>query len=150
MHGRTSVRTFRTFRYHCQIELVVLVFLSFLFFCWAFNANIFRRVAPFEANQSGTAHATTDRRSDYIRFKLDLNEADKAELTLLPRIGATIAERIVEYRSKNGNFENVDVLLNIKGIGPKTLARIRPYCQASKSTQKQSGTDLDEAIPDNQ
>ena len=94
MHGRTSVRTLRTFRYHCQIELVVLVFLSFLFFCWAFNANILRRVAPFEANQQGTTYVNNDRCSDYIKFKLDLNEADKAELTLLPRIGATIAERI--------------------------------------------------------
>jgi len=33
------------------------------------------------------------------------------------------AERIVQYRDKNGPFKNVEDLLNVQGIGPKTLEK---------------------------
>ena len=147
MHGRTSVKTLKAFLYHCQIELVVLIFLSFLFFYWALNANAFERHNPFGEIQTGNEFTSAARESECIEFKLDLNNASKAELTLLPRIGATIAGRIVDYRSNNGRFENVDELLNIKGVGPKTLARIRPYCQTTASTQETLGSNLNDTIP---
>lgn len=56
---------------------------------------------------------------------LDLNRATKAELRLIPGIGDALAQRIVEYRDRNGDFEGVDDLRKVAGIGPKTLERIR-------------------------
>ena len=57
--------------------------------------------------------------------KLDLNQADTEMLTTLPGIGPKTAEKIAAYREANGPFTSVDDLLNIKGIGPDKLEKIR-------------------------
>jgi competence ComEA-like helix-hairpin-helix protein len=62
-----------------------------------------------------------------ISYRVDLNEARRAELMQLPGIGATLADRIEEYRRLNGGFRNVDELLKVKGIGQITLERLRPF-----------------------
>lgn len=43
---------------------------------------------------------------------------------LLPGIGETFADRIVQYRERNGSFRRAEDLMNIDGIGPKTLESI--------------------------
>jgi len=55
--------------------------------------------------------------------KINLNKATAAELSQLKGIGMKYAERIVQYRDKNGPFKNVEDLLNVQGIGPKTLEK---------------------------
>lgn len=59
-------------------------------------------------------------------FPINVNTADKALLRLLPGIGPAYSQRIVEYREQKGLFTDVDQLENIKGIGPKTMEKIRP------------------------
>ena len=61
------------------------------------------------------------------RFEVDVNHAEWPELTLLPRIGETLARRIVEHRDQHGPFQSVEQLEDVPGIGPKTVRRIRPY-----------------------
>jgi competence protein ComEA len=56
---------------------------------------------------------------------LDLNRATKAELRLIPGIGDALAQRIVDHRTRNGSFRNIDELRKVAGIGPKTLGRLR-------------------------
>lgn len=58
--------------------------------------------------------------------KLDLNTATAAQLELLPGIGPAIAQRIVEYREAHGKFSTLESLDAVKGVGPKTIARLRP------------------------
>jgi comEA protein len=58
---------------------------------------------------------------------IDINHADKEELKKLPRIGPTMAGRIIEYRNMNGPFTSLDELKNVKGIGKKTFELIEPY-----------------------
>jgi len=50
-------------------------------------------------------------------LKINLNKATVAELTQLIGIGQKYAERIVEFREKNGPFEKTEDLMNVKGIG---------------------------------
>ena len=55
--------------------------------------------------------------------KINLNKATVEELSQLKGIGMKYAERIVQYRDKNGPFKNVEDLLNVQGIGSKTLEK---------------------------
>lgn len=59
--------------------------------------------------------------------RMNLNTATAAELERLPRIGPRMAARILAYRQAHGSFARVDDLVRVRGIGPKTLARIAPY-----------------------
>ena len=61
------------------------------------------------------------------QFLVDINQADWPELTLLPGVGPTLAQRIVDSRAEQGAFHNVDDLTRVPGIGPKKAARIAPY-----------------------
>jgi competence protein ComEA len=58
---------------------------------------------------------------------VDLNGASAADLEALPRIGPALAARIVADRVRRGRFPDVDALVRVRGIGPKLLARLRPY-----------------------
>jgi competence protein ComEA len=53
-----------------------------------------------------------------------VNLATAEELRLLPGIGPTLAQRIVESRSLRGPFTAVEQLARVRGIGPKTVARV--------------------------
>jgi competence protein ComEA len=55
--------------------------------------------------------------------KIDLNKATAAELSQLKGIGMKYAEKIVEFRDKNGPFKQVEDLLKVQGIGPKILEK---------------------------
>lgn len=57
--------------------------------------------------------------------RIPLNSATAAELDLLPGIGPSLANAIVEYRQAEGPFQTVDELLEVPGIGPAKLAAIR-------------------------
>jgi competence protein ComEA len=55
-----------------------------------------------------------------------VNTASAAELELLPGIGPALAGRIIEHRQANGPFRAVEDLTKVRGIGPKTLDKLRP------------------------
>lgn len=57
--------------------------------------------------------------------KINLNEASVEEITTLNGIGPKKAQAIVDYREENGPFQQEEDLLNISGIGEKTLENIR-------------------------
>ena len=61
--------------------------------------------------------------------RININEATAVELGGLPGVGERIAERIIEYRNKNGNFRSVEDLQHIKGIGKKMFAKIKPFVE---------------------
>ncbi len=62
-----------------------------------------------------------------VAYRIDLNRAPRAELLQIPGVGPAMADRIEEYRREHGGFRSVEDLSRVHGIGPATLARIRPW-----------------------
>ena len=56
---------------------------------------------------------------------VNINTAVKQELMALPKIGPVTAERIIRFRDDFAPFQSIDDLAKIKGIGPKTLERLK-------------------------
>lgn len=58
---------------------------------------------------------------------VNVNTATAAEFQLLPRIGPSVAARIVAQREKNGAFKSLDDLMLVRGIGESTYEQMKPY-----------------------
>jgi competence protein ComEA len=58
---------------------------------------------------------------------VNVNTATAAELEMLPGIGASRAQAVIEAREAKGGFKSLDDLLEVKGIGEASLAKLRPY-----------------------
>lgn len=61
---------------------------------------------------------------------VNLNTATATELMQLPRVGQKTAERIIAFRKEHGGFQRPEELMNVKGIGEKGYARIKPFLAA--------------------
>lgn len=62
----------------------------------------------------------------FVDGRLNVNTAGPDHLVLLPGIGPALAARVVDLRRERGRFTRVEDLLMVRGIGPKTLERLRP------------------------
>ena len=58
---------------------------------------------------------------------VNINTADAAQLSYLPRVGAKAAQRIVEYRAQHGSFHKTTDLMQVKGFGEKRFNQISAY-----------------------
>lgn len=59
--------------------------------------------------------------------KININRADAAALEQLSGIGPSMAQRILEYRAANGDFQRIEDLMKVSGIGEKTFAKLRDH-----------------------
>lgn len=66
--------------------------------------------------------------------QVNINTATVQELQLLPRVGASLAQRIVDFRTANGPFKAPEELARVKGVGEKSFARLQPYVVTSGAT----------------
>jgi competence ComEA-like helix-hairpin-helix protein len=71
---------------------------------------------------------------------LDPNRAGAEALVALPGVGPVLARRIVEERERSGPFRGPDDLLRVRGIGPATLNRLRPYLRFGPGPPSPAGS----------
>jgi competence protein ComEA len=72
-----------------------------------------------------------------LPYRVDLNHARRAELLQLPGVGASMAQRIEDYREAHGGFRSVQELTRIYGIGPAMLERLQPWVFVAAETSEE-------------
>jgi len=65
---------------------------------------------------------------------VNINQASAAELARLPRVGQKLADRIVAHRAQHGSFRRAEDLMEVKGVGEKMFASLKPYLTVSGPT----------------
>jgi competence protein ComEA len=83
-----------------------------------------RVYVPFVGEPVDAALASGGATAD-IAGPLDLNAATLEQLDALPGIGPTTAQAIIDERERRGGFRSVEELLDVRGIGPAKLERLR-------------------------
>ena len=67
--------------------------------------------------------------------RLDINQASADELDMLPGIGPSLAQAIIEYREVNGPFFYLEEIMDVPGIGEKRFTDISPLIDCSPPSQ---------------
>lgn len=77
-----------------------------------------------------------------IEQRIDPNLADAPTLRLLRGIGPALASRIIEERERSGPFRSADELRRVRGLGPRTIRRLRPTLRFSARFAGESADSL--------
>jgi comEA protein len=112
----------------------VLIIIAVLGITLAWNrSNQNTNPSDLVIHQLGKSSLSTDdiypeTTSDFqVIHRVDINTATPAELDLIPGIGPSLAQSIIEYRRDHGRFDTIEGLDEVSGIGPKTIEKIQGY-----------------------
>jgi|SRR6266540_2734462 len=67
------------------------------------------------------------RPTETVSVRFDLNRADRSDLEQIPGVGPKLAQAIVDHRGEKGHFQSLEQLRDVKGVGPATFDKVRPY-----------------------
>jgi competence protein ComEA len=96
------------------------------------NKIVASQATELDGREGGrTAVAQTEPSKTPIRSRLDINRASAGELESLPGIGSVLAKRVIAFRESVGQFQKVEDLRGVKGIGSKKFERIKPLVTVS-------------------
>lgn len=73
------------------------------------------------------AEFAVEKSKESSQILVNINTAGKGELVKLPSIGPVTTERIIRYRADFGRFNTIEELKNVKGIGSKTLDKVKTH-----------------------
>ncbi len=71
-------------------------------------------------------------RSLLVGKKLDINTVTAADLKLIPKLSWRIAKAIEDFRHDARHIASIDELADVKGVGPKTLERLKEFVEVKK------------------
>ena len=84
------------------------------------GTQVWRMTEPAASARKGESMSV-----DLPQGGVDVNAADAENLTVLTGVGPALAQEIIAERERNGDFHYPEDLINVKGIGEKTLERMR-------------------------
>ncbi len=84
---------------------------------WAIILGLVLALAPSAALAQKSKSTLTE--------KVNINTATSEQLQTLPGVGPSLAKAIIDHRTKNGKFNKVEELLNVKGIGEKKYQKMK-------------------------
>ena len=80
----------------------------------------------------GTQIAAAAEKKGGVSTQVDLNTASREQLMQNKGIGPALADRIVEFRKEHGPYRRVEDILKVRGVGEKSLAKLRPHLKVGK------------------
>ena len=89
--------------------------------------NISEQTEENENHEQSYASSSESKSGNNSNGKVNINKATVNELTNIPGIGASTAQKIISYRDENGKFKNVEDIKNISGIGNSKYENIKDY-----------------------
>ncbi len=99
---------------------------------WSMSTDS-KPIHQYQSEYQSVSHPSQpERPAAPARLLIDLNTADQSQLQLLPSIGPKLAQRIIDDRTEQGPFTTLKDLDRVKGIGPKTLARLEEWITLSQ------------------
>jgi competence protein ComEA len=108
-----------------------------------FSLGLFAALALASAASAGQKQAGegADKKT-VAATTVNINTAGVAELEALPGVGTRTAQRIVDYRQKNGAFKKIEELMNVQGIGEKSFLKIKDRLTVGARSAEKTGTPL--------
>jgi len=105
-------------RWVSRAETIAAFVLAVLFLAWVGAIFVQQRL-------TGTDIDIVRNSAETGRYKVDLNQADKGELMLLPGIGEVRSDRILAWRAEHGRFLGLDEVKAASGLSDSALDAIR-------------------------
>lgn len=108
----------------------ILIGITAAFCCILIGVFIGRNMAQTFIPADNAIHSATDESTDAQQNhdgRININTATEQQLMLISGIGEVTAQKIIAYRTENGDFKVVEDLLNVSGIGEKKLEQMKPY-----------------------
>ncbi len=96
-----------------------------------YHSNTHSSVSDVYADSSIQAKGIDDINNKFVF----INTANLDEFKQLPGIGPVKAERIIQYRQAKGYFSSIDELKKVKGIGDKTIQKLKPFLKINVNNQ---------------
>ena len=85
------------------------------------------KAKPSETSKEKSGEPTIEKLKVPGKGTVNINSAGLDELQRLPGIGPAMGQRILDYRKEHGRFTSAEQLDQVKGIGPKKLAKLKPF-----------------------
>ncbi|MEM7370699.1 MAG: helix-hairpin-helix domain-containing protein [Bacteroidota bacterium] len=144
LHGIGPVLSRRIVRYRAAIG--GFRSLSDLKKVYGLKEEVYEHILPFltiSSSPSAKKRPTNSISIPSTITSIDINKASQTEFEQLKGIGPVLSQRIINYRTAIGGFEEVDQIKKVYGLAPEVFESIRPFLLLSKDSSMIDTSSID-------